>query len=157
MEHVKFGFIDTENGTEVWVLADDWTALGASAEQAETITQHGWAVYAAPRPLPYNWKEGKEYIDGAGWSGLCTHGIFYVAGNPEGAYNAMGSDTLLDEWRALDAWLVRLVTRDEINVLVEERLAEYDNGYTVESYAAENTLSLEDAYADLAQMYGFPY
>ena len=100
----------------VLVNAAEWEAEGRPEFPA------GWVVANAPRPLPGT----------ITWTGPFRHGIFYAAA-PEIIPGTFG-------WAADDAWLIELITNDQIRELALAKLAEH--GFA----------SLEDADMTMVEM-----
>lgn len=114
----------------VYVNADDWAAVGASAPQCADIAANAYAVFNAPRPIP-----GK-----AVWRGEFRHGVFWAAGSPED-YSA--------DWHDLDAWPAELIDNARVEAEIRRRAVEH--GIPWESIDQYGSL------AELAQSFGLPW
>lgn len=103
----------------------DWTAAGASEEQATIIRELGYTVVNAPRPLPcaiaYDAQCGPQL--NLEWTGDFLHGTFYAAGPADSPINEHRPDgpTYADRWRENDAWPVRLVTNADLEAALRTR------------------------------------
>jgi hypothetical protein len=117
----------------ILVNASDWTALGATPEQAEMIGAEGWAVVNAPRPL----------LGAIAWVGPFRAGIHYAAGGAECWDGAFG-------WRANRAEEVRLVCNAEVEAMIQRRAPGYvdlDAGIAAGRWS----------WAELARQYSLPW
>jgi len=119
----------------IYVLTDDaqdWTVLGASAEEAAQIRDGGWVVVNAPRMLATGWWEGYDFRPGVRWASQVLPHWFFAAGDPAGAIGK--GRTLADEWNADDARPVQLIDLAGLATLVRAALDERGMGAYVEAY-----------------------
>lgn len=113
-----------ENGLgAVLVNVADWTVPSG------TEIPEGYAVANAPRPIAGN----------PAWTGPFRHGVFYAA-----------AGEIPSAWKADDAWLVVFVTNDQLKVIVDAKLAEYQTtldevGLTAAELAADLGLPWHEA------------
>lgn len=135
----------------VLVLADSWTALGATPEQDTRIKEEGLTVVNAPRPLPAVWEVNGETRMGEAWQGEAAYGIFYAAGLPDFTCPAHFGEKLGDAWKSLDATPVRLVTKHEVEAMMRDEITR--RGYDFDEYVDAFDGSLQA----LADYLGFPW
>lgn len=130
----------------------DWSHI-FTAEECATITENGWVVANAPRPL----KGAVDVLDDAGrlvditvlpamqgypqTATSAAHGIFWVAGPREQCE---------DSWARDDATLVELVDDARVEQLVDAALAADE--YSIDDYTDHGL-----GYPEAAAAYRLPY